>query len=123
LSQTPENSERRRGAIAALCELLRQGLGVESSCRVHDWPCFLNQALSKLLATEIVDLLSWDTLAATRKIKKSLESQSQRVVVDFNCFYVAMLAHLALGFSTCQIELVFSFFFPVNRLDKSPLAV
>ncbi|KAK3143371.1 hypothetical protein QOZ80_4AG0299540 [Eleusine coracana subsp. coracana] len=106
LPQTPENSERRRGAIAALCELLRQGLDVESSCRVHDWPCFLGQALSKLLATEIVDLLSWDTLATTRKNKKSLESQSQRAVVDFNCFYVAMLAHLALGFSSRQTELI-----------------
>ncbi|CAN6250651.1 unnamed protein product [Urochloa humidicola] len=106
LPQTPENSERRRGAIAALCELLRQGLDVESSCRVHDWPCFLGQAMNKLLATEIVDLLSWDTLATTRKNKRSLESQSQRVVVDFNSFYVAMLAHLALGFSTRQIELI-----------------
>ncbi|RCV14913.1 hypothetical protein SETIT_3G016800v2 [Setaria italica] len=106
LPQTPENSERRRGAIAALCELLRQGLDVESSCRVHDWPCFLGQAINKLLATEIVDLLSWDTLATTRKNKRSLESQSQRVVVDFNCFYVAMLAHLAFGFSTRQTELI-----------------
>jgi len=106
LPQTPENSERRRGAIAALCELLRQGLDVESSCRVHDWPCFLGQAMNKLLATEIVDLLSWDTLATTRKNKRSLESQSQRVVVDFNCLYVAMLAHLAFGFSTRQTELI-----------------
>ncbi|TVU16578.1 hypothetical protein EJB05_40149 [Eragrostis curvula] len=106
LPQTPENSERRRGAIAALCELLRQGLDVESSCRVHDWPSFLCQALNKLLATEIVDLLSWDTLATTRKNKKSLESQSQRVVVDFNCFYLAMLSHLAFGFSTRQTDLI-----------------
>ncbi|XP_062227150.1 plastid division protein CDP1, chloroplastic-like isoform X2 [Phragmites australis] len=106
LPQTPENSERRQGAIAALCELLRQGLDVEASCRVHDWPCFLGQAMSKLLATEIVDLLSWDSLATTRKNKRSLESQSQRVVVDFNCFYVAMLAHLAFGFSTHQTELI-----------------
>lgn len=106
LPQTPENSERRRGAIAALCELLRQGLDAESSCRVHDWPCFLGQAMNKLLATEIVDLLSWDTLATTRKNKRSLESQSQRVVVDFNCFYVAMLAHLAVGFTTRQTELI-----------------
>ncbi|XP_062183654.1 plastid division protein CDP1, chloroplastic-like isoform X2 [Phragmites australis] len=106
LPQTPENSERRRGAIAALCELLRHGLDVESSCRVHDWPCFLSQAMNRLLATEIVDLLSWDTLATTRKNKRSLESQSQRVVVDFNCFYVAMLAHLAFGFSTRQTELI-----------------
>ncbi|KAG2575678.1 hypothetical protein PVAP13_7KG376000 [Panicum virgatum] len=106
LPQTPENSERRRGAIAALCELLRQGLDVESSCRVHDWPCFLGQVMNKLLATEIMDLLSWDTLATTRKNKRSLESQSQRVVVDFNCLYVAMLAHLAFGFSTRQTELI-----------------
>ncbi|KAL6844364.1 hypothetical protein ACP4OV_026037 [Aristida adscensionis] len=106
LPQTPENSERRRGAIAALCELLRQGLDVESYCRVHDWPSFLGQAMNKLLATEIVDLLSWDTLATTRKNKRSLESQSQRVVVDFSCFYVAILAHLAFGFSTRQTELI-----------------
>lgn len=106
LPRTPENSERRRGAIAALCELLGQGLDVESSCRVHDWPYFLSQAMDKLLATEIVDLLSWDSLATTRRNKKSLESQSQRVVVDFNCFYMAMLAHLAFGFSTRQTELI-----------------
>lgn len=106
LPQTLENSERRRGAIAALCELLRQGLDVESSCRVHDWPCFLGQAMDKLLANEIVDLLTWDTLATTRKNKRSLESQSQRVVVDFNCFYMAMLAHLAFGFTTRQTELI-----------------
>ncbi|KAI5009828.1 hypothetical protein ZWY2020_011965 [Hordeum vulgare] len=106
LPRTPENSERRRGAIAALCELLGQGLDVESSCRVHDWPYFLGQAMDKLLATEIVELLSWDSLATTRKNKKSLESQSQRVVVDFNCFYRAMLAHLASGFSTRQTELI-----------------
>nr|CAJ86106.1 H0103C06.10 [Oryza sativa] len=106
LPQTPENAERRQGAIAALSELLRQGLDVESSCRVHDWPCFLGQAMNKLLATEIVDLLSWDTLATTRKNKKSLESQSQRAVVDFNCFHVAMLAHFALGFSTRQADLI-----------------
>ncbi|KAM0910835.1 hypothetical protein ACQ4PT_013898 [Festuca glaucescens] len=106
LPRTPENSERRRGAIAALCELLGQGLDVESSSRVHDWPYFLSQAMEKLLATEIVDLLSWDSLATTRKNKKSLESQSQRVVVDFNCFYRAMLAHLAFGFATWQTELI-----------------
>uniref|UniRef100_A0ACD5WPC8 Uncharacterized protein n=1 Tax=Avena sativa TaxID=4498 RepID=A0ACD5WPC8_AVESA len=106
LPRTPENSERRRGAIAALCELLGQGLDVESSCRVNDWPYFLSQAMDKLLATEIVDLLSWDSLATTRKNKKSLESQSQRVVVDFNCFYRAMLAHLAFGFATRQTELI-----------------
>uniref|UniRef100_A0A453DFN5 Uncharacterized protein n=1 Tax=Aegilops tauschii subsp. strangulata TaxID=200361 RepID=A0A453DFN5_AEGTS len=111
LPRTPENSERRRGAIAALCELLGQGLDVESSCRVHDWPYFLGQAMDKLLATEIVELLSWDSLATTRKNKKSLESQSQRVVVDFDCFYRAMLAHLASGFSTRQTELVPFFFF------------
>jgi len=28
------------------------------------------------------------------------------VVVDFNCLYVAMLAHLAFGFSTRQTELI-----------------
>ncbi|KAL5216149.1 hypothetical protein ABZP36_007550 [Zizania latifolia] len=106
LPQTPENSEHRQGAIAALCELLRQGLDIESSCRVHDWPCFLDQAMNKLLATEIVGLLSWDTLVITRKTKKSLESQSQRVVVDFNCFYVVMLAHMAFGFSTRQAKLI-----------------
>ncbi|MQL72208.1 hypothetical protein Taro_004516 [Colocasia esculenta] len=106
LPQTPENGERRRKAIAALQELLRQGLEVETSCRVQDWPCFLSHALNKLMAAEIVDLLSWDTLAATRKNKKSLESQNQRIIIDFSCFYVAMIAHIALGFSTRQKELV-----------------
>lgn len=106
LPHTPENAERRRGAIAALRELLRQGLEVETTCRVQDWPCFLGQALMKLMATEIVDLLSWDLLAVTRKNKKSLESQNQRVVIDFNCFYTALLAHIALGFSSKQMDLV-----------------
>lgn len=109
MPNTPENSERRRGAIAALRELLRQGLEVETSCRVQDWPCFLSQALNKLMATEIVDLLPWDDLAITRKNKKSLESQNQRVIIDFNCFYMAMIAHIALGFSSRQTDLVFSF--------------
>ncbi|KAL4186128.1 hypothetical protein AMTRI_Chr09g32220 [Amborella trichopoda] len=106
MPHTPENAERRRGAIAALRELLRQGLEVETSCRVRDWPCFLGQATSKLMATEIVDLLSWDTLSLTRKNKKSLESQNQRVVIDFNCFYIAMLAHVALGFLSRQTDLI-----------------
>ncbi|CAN6463399.1 unnamed protein product [Victoria cruziana] len=106
LPHTPENAERRRGAIAALRELLRQGLEVETTCRVQDWPCFLGQALMKLMATEIVDLLSWDLLAVTRKNKKSLESQNQRVVIDFNCFYTALLAHIALGFSSKQMDLI-----------------
>jgi hypothetical protein len=103
---SPENAERRRGAIAALRELLRQGLDLETSCRVQDWPCFLSQALNRLMATEIVDLLPWDDLVLIRKNKKSLESQNQRVVIDFNCFYVVLLAHIALGFSSKQTELV-----------------
>jgi hypothetical protein len=74
--------------------------------------------MNKLLATEIVDLLSWDTLATTRRNKRSLESQSQRVVVDFNCFYVAMLAHLAFGFSTRQTELVPLFSHLLHSLQK-----
>ncbi|XP_044465470.1 plastid division protein CDP1, chloroplastic-like isoform X2 [Mangifera indica] len=102
----PENAERRRGAIAALRELLRQGLDVENSCQVHDWPCFLSQALNRLMATEIVDLLPWDNLAITRKNKKSLESQNQKVVIDFDCFYMALIAHLSLGFSSKQTELI-----------------
>lgn len=106
--QTPNNEERRRGAISALRELLRQGLDVETSCRVQDWPCFLSQAMRKLMAAEIVDLISWDALAITRKNKKSLESQNQRAIVDFDCFYVAMIAHLALGFSTRKTDLVYS---------------
>lgn len=106
--QTPNNEERRRGAISALRELLRQGLDVETSCRVQDWPCFLSQAMRKLMAAEIVDLISWDALAITRKNKKSLESQNQRAIVDFDCFYVAMIAHLALGFSTRKTDLVCS---------------
>ncbi|XP_048443703.1 plastid division protein CDP1, chloroplastic-like [Pyrus x bretschneideri] len=106
MSHSPENAERRRGAIAALRELVRQGLDVETSCRVQDWPCFLTQALNRLTASEIVDLLPWDDLAITRKNKKSLESQNQRVVIDFNCFYVVLLAHIALGFSSKQKELI-----------------
>lgn len=102
----PDSAERRRGALAALQELIRQGLDVESSCRVQDWPSFLIQAMNRLMATEIVDLLSWDTLAVTRKNKKSIESQSQRVVLDLNCFYLAMVAHIALGFSMRQNEMV-----------------
>lgn len=108
MPHSPENAERRRGAISALRELLRQGLNVESSCRVQDWPCFLSQALMRLMAIEIVDLLPWDDLAQTRKNKKSIESQNQRVVIDFSCFYVALLAHIALGFSSKQIEWVIS---------------
>ncbi|XP_042501400.1 plastid division protein CDP1, chloroplastic isoform X2 [Macadamia integrifolia] len=106
MPHTPENAERRRGAIAALRELLRQGLDVETACRVQDWPCFLSQSLNKLMATEIVDLLPWDNIAAIRKNRKSLESQNQRVVVDFSCFYMAMIAHIAVGFSSKQIELI-----------------
>ncbi|KAJ9678217.1 hypothetical protein PVL29_022954 [Vitis rotundifolia] len=102
----PENTERRRGAIAALCELLRQGLDVETSCQVQDWPCFLSQALNRLMVVEIIDLLPWDNLAVTRKNKKSLESQNQRVVIDFNCFYMVLIAHIALGFSRKQADLI-----------------
>ncbi|KAL1541930.1 plastid division protein CDP1, chloroplastic-like isoform X1 [Salvia divinorum] len=106
MPHTPENAERRIGAIAALRELLRQGLDVETSCQVQDWACFLNQALKKLLATEIVDLVPWDTLAITRKNRKSLEAQNQRIVIDFNSFYVVLLAHIALGVSSKQIDLI-----------------
>ncbi|KAK6148189.1 hypothetical protein DH2020_019101 [Rehmannia glutinosa] len=106
MPHTPENAERRIGAIEALRELLRQGLDVETSCQVEDWPCFLNQALRKLMATEIVELISWDSLALTRKNRKSLESHNQRVVIDFNSFYVVLLAHIALGFSSKQTELI-----------------
>lgn len=106
MPRTPENAERRLGAIAALRELLRQGLDVEASFQVQDWQCFLNQALNKLMASEIVELLQWHNLALTRKNKKSIESQNQRVVIDFNCFYMVLLAHIALGFSSKQIDLV-----------------
>uniref|UniRef100_A0A2P2KJ07 Plastid division protein CDP1ic-like isoform X1 n=1 Tax=Rhizophora mucronata TaxID=61149 RepID=A0A2P2KJ07_RHIMU len=106
MPHSPENAERRLGAIAALHELLRQGLDVESSCRVQDWPCFLSQALNRLMAKEMVDLLPWDDLALARKNKKSLESQNQRIVIDFNCFFVALMAHVALGFSSKQTELI-----------------
>nr|GME02360.1 plastid division protein CDP1, chloroplastic [Ipomoea batatas] len=102
----PENAERRLGAISALRELLRQGLDVESSCQVEDWPCFLSQAFSRLMASEIVELLQWDNLALTRKNKKSLESQNQRGVIDFNGFYVVLMAHIALGFSSKQTDLI-----------------
>ncbi|KAB8994311.1 hypothetical protein FH972_026901 [Carpinus fangiana] len=106
MPHSPENAERRQGAIAALRELLRQGLEVETSRQVQDWPCFLSQALNRLMATEIVDLLPWDSLAVIRKNKKSLESQNQRVVIDINCIFVALVAHVALGFSSKQTELI-----------------
>ncbi|WCJ34713.1 Plastid division protein CDP1 chloroplastic [Euphorbia peplus] len=106
MPHSPENAERRRGAIAALRELLRQGLDVETSCRVQDWSCFLSQSLNRLMATEIVDLIPWDNLALVRKNKKSLESQNQRVVIDFNCFYLALIAHVAVGFSSKQKEMI-----------------
>lgn len=110
MPQTPENAERRQGAISALRELLRQGLDVETPCRVQDWPSFLSQAFSRLLASEMVDLLPWDNLATTRRNKKTLESQNQRVVIDSNCFYRAFTAHVALGFSRKQMDLVIPFF-------------
>ncbi|AES76369.2 plastid division protein CDP1 [Medicago truncatula] len=103
---TPENVERRRGAIAALRELLRQGLDVEASCQVQDWPSFLSQAFHNLLANEIVDLLPWDSLAVMRKNKKTIESQNLRIVIDSNCFYRVFTAHMALGFSSKQKELI-----------------
>ncbi|KAL9243286.1 hypothetical protein vseg_017191 [Gypsophila vaccaria] len=106
MPQTPDNVERRRGAIAALLELLSQGLDVEASCQVQDWPSFFSQALGKLTALEIVDLIPWDNLASTRKNKKSLDSQNQRVVIDFDCFYTSLMAHIALGFSSRQTALI-----------------
>lgn len=106
MPHTQENAERRVGAIAALRELLRQGLDVETSCQIEDWPSFLNQALNKLMAAEIILLLKWDNLANTRKNRKSLESQNQRVVVDTTSLYTVMMAHLALGFSSKQIEMI-----------------
>ncbi|PKA54978.1 Plastid division protein CDP1, chloroplastic [Apostasia shenzhenica] len=102
----PDYADHRKGAIAALRELLRQGLDAETCCRVQDWHCFFGQAIQKLTAAEIVDLLSWVDLGTARKNKKSLESQNQRVVIDFKCFHLAMIAHLALGFSTRQIDLI-----------------
>ncbi|KAJ0963942.1 hypothetical protein J5N97_029064 [Dioscorea zingiberensis] len=106
LPPTPDNVEHRQRAILALHELLRQGLNAEVSCRVQDWPCFLTLAMNKLMSAEIVDLHSWDTLAITRKNKKSLQSQHQRIVIDFNCLYMAMIAHIAFGFSTRQPEMI-----------------
>lgn len=90
-------------------ELLRQGLDVEASCQVQDWPSFLSQAFDKLLANEIVDLLPWDSLATMRKNKKTIESQNLRVLIDSNCFYRVFTAHMALGFSSKQKELVIPF--------------
>ena len=115
LPQSLENADRRRGAIAALCELLRQGLDVETSCPVQDWSSFLSQALNRLLASEVVDILPWDNLAIARKNKKSIESYNQRVVIDFPCFYIALIAHIALGFSSRKIELVISSFCLVSK--------
>ncbi|KAL8111008.1 hypothetical protein AgCh_026682 [Apium graveolens] len=106
MPNTPENAERRLGANAALRELLRQGLDVETTCQVQDWPCFLYQALSVLMAAEIVELLPWEKLASIRKNRKSIESQNQRIVIDFHCFYLALIAHVALGFSTQQRDLI-----------------
>lgn len=111
LIPTSDKSERRRGAMGALRELLRQGLDADPSCQVQDWSYFLRQALSRLTANEIVELLYWDTLAVTRKNRKSLESQTQRTVIDFDCFYLAMLAHIAFGFSTRRADMVTSFCF------------
>ncbi|XP_057516753.1 plastid division protein CDP1, chloroplastic isoform X2 [Amaranthus tricolor] len=106
MPQTPDNAERRRGAIAALQELLRQGLDVEATCLVKDWPCFLSNALGKLMASEIVALIPWESLASVRKNKKSLGSQNQRVVIDFDCFYTALMAHIAFGFCSRQKDLI-----------------
>ncbi|XP_045814432.1 plastid division protein CDP1, chloroplastic-like [Trifolium pratense] len=106
MPNTPENVERRRGAIAALRELVRQGLDVEASCQVQDWHSFLSQAFGNLLANEIVDLLPWDSLAVMRKNKKTIESQNLRVVIDSSCFYRVFTAHMALGFSSKQKELI-----------------
>lgn len=106
MSHTPENVDRRRGAILALRELLRQGLDVEASCQVEDWPSFLSQAFNSLLAKEIVDLLPWDNLAVMRKNKKTIESQNLRAVIDANCFYRVFKAHFAIGFSSKQKELI-----------------
>ncbi|KAL2461842.1 Plastid division protein CDP1 [Abeliophyllum distichum] len=58
------------------------------------------------MAVEIVELIPWDKLALTRKNRKSLESQNQRGIVDFNCFYIVLIAHIALGFSSKQIDLI-----------------
>lgn len=104
--RTPENAERREGALAALRELLRQGLEGEASCAVRDWSVFLSQAMKKLLAIEIVSLLPWDTIALIRKNNNSSEAQQQRFVIDCNCFYIALLAHIALGFSKKRPELI-----------------
>ncbi|KAL4557365.1 hypothetical protein LXL04_035541 [Taraxacum kok-saghyz] len=106
MPHSQENAERRVGAIAALRELLRQGLDVDSQCQIDDWSNFLNQALNKLTAAEITELLTWDRLVNTRKNKKSLESQNQRTVIDASCLYTVMMAHIALGFSSKQIEMI-----------------
>ncbi|CAL5184902.1 unnamed protein product [Lathyrus oleraceus] len=106
MPNTPENVERRRGAIAALREMIRQGLDVEVSCQVQDWPSFLSQTFGNLLASEIVDLLPWDSLAVMRKNKRTIESQNLRAVIDSNCFYRVFTAHMALGFSSKQKELI-----------------
>ncbi|WOH03363.1 hypothetical protein DCAR_0622760 [Daucus carota subsp. sativus] len=106
MPNTPENAERRLGANAALRELLRQGLDVEATCQVQDWPSFLYQALRVLMAAEIVELLPWEKLASIRRNRKSIESQNQRIVIDFHCFYLALIAHIAVGFSTQQRDLI-----------------
>ncbi|XP_057820821.2 plastid division protein CDP1, chloroplastic isoform X2 [Cryptomeria japonica] len=106
MPRTPENAERREGALAALRELLRQGLEAEVSCAVTDWPAFLGQAMNKLLAVEIVGLLLWDRLATIRKNYSSSEARQQRNVINFDCFYKALLGHIAVGFSRKHPEMI-----------------
>lgn len=65
--RTPENAERKEGALAALRELLRQGLEGEASCAVRDWSDFLSQVMKKLLAIEIVGLLPWDNCSHSKE--------------------------------------------------------
>ncbi|KAK9117002.1 hypothetical protein Sjap_015949 [Stephania japonica] len=93
----PKVFERRRGAIATLHELLRQGLDVEASSQVQDWPCFLIQALNKLMASEIVDLLPWENLA---------DSQASKQICGNLALWIIVLAsRLILSYAEVPLKL------------------
>eukprot|EP00252_Welwitschia_mirabilis_P009463 TRINITY_DN2204_c0_g1_i2.p1 TRINITY_DN2204_c0_g1~~TRINITY_DN2204_c0_g1_i2.p1 ORF type:complete len:442 (+),score=62.68 TRINITY_DN2204_c0_g1_i2:182-1507(+) len=121
LPRTVENAERREGALAALRELLRQGLEGEASCCIkqEDWPLFLEKVMSKLLAVEIVGILAWDSLAKIRRDHYSPQAKQQRSVIDFGCFYTALLAHIALGFSRKCPQLIESAKKMAESLERS----
>ncbi|KAJ7528825.1 hypothetical protein O6H91_15G021800 [Diphasiastrum complanatum] len=106
LPSTPENKDKRAGALAALVELIRQGLSADPSCSVRDWESFLCSAVGKLSAKEIVDLLPWETLFVLRKGQDTNEAKQQRAMFNVDCLYTVLIAHIARGFSTRNPELI-----------------